>query len=70
MYLYTCKDSIVIIAYLVDIFEHINSLIVILQEKNSTILDFSVKLKPFDIKIELWINKINLKKVVYVKYFE
>ena len=51
------------LAYLVDIFEIFNNINTALQGKESTIISLSEKISSFKIKLELWITKINKKKL-------
>ena len=51
------------LAYLVDTFEIFNSVNIGLQGKESTIISLSEKKSSFKMKLELWITKINLKKL-------
>ena len=48
---------------MVDIFEIFNSINTGLQGKESTIISLSENISSFKMKLELWINKINLKKL-------
>ena len=61
--LFTDEFTLCKLAYLVDIFEILNSINTGLQGKESTIISLSEKLSSFKMKLELWINKLNQIKL-------
>ncbi|XP_068226334.1 zinc finger BED domain-containing protein 5-like [Palaemon carinicauda] len=61
--LFTNEFTLCKLAYLVDIFEIFNSINTGLQGKESMIISLSEKISSFKMKLELWITKINQKKL-------
>ena len=61
--LFTDEFTLCKLAYMVDIFEIFNSINTGLQGKESTIISLSENISSFKMKLELWSNKINQKKL-------
>ena len=61
--LFTDEFTLYKLAYMVDIFEIFNSINTGLQGKESTIISLSENISSFKMKLELWIYKINQKKL-------
>ena len=61
--LFTDEFMLCKLAYIVDIFEIINSINTGLQGKESTIISLSENISSFKMKLKLWINQINQKKL-------
>ena len=51
------QKFVLALAYLADIFSHLNDLNILIQEPNKTILDAGENLKLFLEKLPLWMNR-------------
>ncbi|XP_066450060.1 SCAN domain-containing protein 3-like [Eleutherodactylus coqui] len=61
--LFSDKTELQKIAYLVDIFAILNDLNLSLQGPNATCLDLSEKIRSFQMKLQLWKNKLDANKI-------